>query len=96
MPFGHLYASLGDMTPEFVVSARYGVSVSCGRCRLIREVDALALATARPKQRLQDIRFRCSTCGEPGEVHVSGQVDGSRRTWMRERGAWVKDEDWLG
>lgn len=90
------YASLGEMTAEFVVSARYGITVGCDKCRLSREVDALALALARPNQPLHTMKFRCATCGGPGEVCVSGHVDGVRRYWLKERGPWIKDEDWVG
>lgn len=70
------------LTPEFCLQANYALSVHCARCRVLRDVDLLALAASgREKMEIGKMRFRCTKCGEPGQPIVSGWAEGDRKTW---------------
>lgn len=56
-------------TPEGLIALDAKLYINCRACRVLRPADAAALCAAgRGRQRLAEMRFRCSTCARLGRA----------------------------
>lgn len=62
-------------TPSYLLSARYSLSISCDTCRVLRDVDLLALDLARGNQPVSEMKFRCSVCKGNGEAIANRNLE---------------------
>ena len=72
-----------DFTPAWIANLDGSVSVYCGKCREVREVQLERLLRSRwVKRRFAEMTFRCETCKEVGALSIS---------WCDSRGSWTYD-----
>lgn len=76
-------------TPNFIISVRASLAVSCDPCRVLRVPHDLALAliaAGRGDVPIDQLVFRCTKCGAVGEPYVTGEGNaliGRERYWPR-------------